>query len=113
MTLNEQKEAAMFKITLTIAVTVILGTFILVESGIIDSLLSFLLSGAVPGTTLTVSPNLMMVGFAAIAWLVLVRMTALGTLNIVTIRRLVTRHHKRKERMPKKRFGLIPSNLDR
>lgn len=113
MTLNEQKEAAMFKITLSIVVAALVSTFVLVESGIIDSLLSFLLSGAVPGTAFTVSPNLMMVGFAAIAWLVLIRMTALGTLNIVTIRRLVTRHHKRKERMPKKRFGLIPSNLDR
>lgn len=103
----------MLKIVFSITIIAIAGVFVFVESGVLDALLTFLLSGAVPGTSLTISPNLMMVGFGAIAWLVLVRMTALGTLNIVTIRRLITERHERKARMPKKRFGLIPSNLDR
>lgn len=103
----------MFKTAFSVILASILGTYILVESGVVDSLLTFLLSGAVPGTSLTISPNLMMIGFGAAAWLVLIHMTALGTLNIVTIRRHINRHHKRKERMPKKRFGLIPSSPDR
>ncbi|OGL22181.1 hypothetical protein A2707_02490 [Candidatus Saccharibacteria bacterium RIFCSPHIGHO2_01_FULL_45_15] len=79
----------------------------IIDSGISDALLAFLLSGAVPGTTLTVSPTVMMIGCIAAAWLVLFRLTALSAINVVTMRRLVNHHSKRQARMPKRRYSRI------
>ena len=90
------------------------GWFILIESGVSEALLTFLLSGSVPGTSLTISPYLMIAGLAATAWLVLFRLTAFGALNIVTVRRLISRYAKRQQRMPKRRYRkLTPARLDR
>lgn len=95
-------------------IAMIAGWFILVESGVSEALLTFLLSGSIPGTSLTISPNLMIAGLGATAWLVLFRLTAFGALNIVTVRRLVTRYTKRQQRMPKRRYRkLTPARLDR
>ena len=86
---------------------IIIATFVLVESGIVDALIVFLLSGSVPGTSIVVSPTSMMIGLAAITWLVLTRITALGTLNLMLMRRLVKRHTLKQERMPKRRYSRI------
>jgi hypothetical protein len=92
---------------ITVIIAFITSFYIVVESGMADALIVFFLSGAVPGTNIIVSPTAMMVGFAAIAWLVLMRMTALGTLNIITMNRLVKRHTEKQRRMPKRRYGRI------
>jgi hypothetical protein len=84
-----------------------LGYALLFQSGVADALLMFLLSGGIPGTAVVIPPNLMMVGLAAIAWLVLFRMTALGAVNLVTMRQLVSRATHRQSRMPKRRYGRI------
>lgn len=91
-----------FFIILSIAATVAV-----IDSGISDVMLAFLLSGAVPGTDFTLSPTVMMIGCIATAWLVLFRFTALSAINLVTMRRLVNRHSKRQARMPKRRYSRI------
>ena len=90
------------------AMAIIGGSFLMVESGIFDALLSFWLSGGIPGTDLTISPNLMIAGLIATAWLVLFRMTALGTMNAMLVKRLAARQTRR-QRMPKKRYTAIES----
>lgn len=87
-------------------ITIVIA-FVLTQSGIIDALILFLLSGAVPGTSIVVSPTAMMIGLAAITWLVLTQLTALGTVNLMTMRRLVKRHTLKQERMPKRRYSRI------
>lgn len=92
---------------ISILFVAIITAFILVESGIVDSLIVFLLSGAVPGTSFVVSPTAMMVGLATITWLVLTRITALGALNLMAMQRLVKRYSKKQARMPKRRYSRI------
>ncbi len=79
----------------------------IIDSGVSDALLAFLLSGAVPGTAITLSPTVMMIGCAAIAWLVLFHLTALGAIKMVAMRRLVSHHNRRQARMPKRRYSRI------
>ena len=78
-----------------------------IDSGVSDALLAFLLSGAVPGTTMTLSPTVMMIGCVAVAWLVLFHLTALGAIKMVAMRRLVNHHNRRQARMPKRRYSRI------
>lgn len=80
---------------------------LLLESGVIDSLVLFLLSGAVPGTSIIISPTAMMAGLVAVTWLVLTRITALGALNLMTMNRLVKHYLKKQQRMPKRRYSRI------
>lgn len=90
-----------------LTISIALGWFVLIESGMADSLLAFFLSGAVPGTSLTISPNTMLFILASVAWLVLFRATALGALNLMTMRRLVRRYSHRNQRMPKRRYSRV------
>ncbi|MBI3889156.1 hypothetical protein HY312_01070, partial [Candidatus Saccharibacteria bacterium] len=85
----------------------IVASVIFIQSGIVDALIVFLLSGAVPGTSIVVSPTAMMIGLATVTWLVLTQITALGTLNLMTMRRLVKRYGKKQDRMPKRRYSRI------
>jgi hypothetical protein len=78
---------------------------IFVESGVATSLMLFLLSGTIPGTSFTISPNVMLFAIGAIAWLVLLRMTALSTLNFIAMKKLIAKHIARRERLPKRRFN--------
>ena len=90
-----------------ISFTIIMALAVLIESGVIDALIVFLLSGSLPGTSIVLSPSAMMFGLVAITWLVLTRLTALSTLNLLTMRRLVKRYSKKQERMPKRRYSRI------
>lgn len=90
-----------------ISMSIMLLAAALIESGVIDALLVFFLTGSLPGTSIALSPTAMMAIMAATAWLVLTRMTALGTINIFTIRRLVKRYARKNERMPKRRYSRI------
>lgn len=93
--------------TVFFTILLIAAFIAIIDSGVSDALLAFLLSGAVPGTAFTVSPTVMMIGCAAVAWLVLFRLTALSAINLVTMRRLVNRHSKRQAQMPKRRYSRI------
>lgn len=79
----------------------------LIQSGVVDALAVFLLSGSLPGTPIALSPTMMMLILIAAAWLTLARLTTLGTLNVLTVRRFIKRHAIKKARMPKRRYSRI------
>lgn len=95
------------KRTVLFAISAILSVVLLFESGIASSLLAFLLVGAVPGTNISISPNIMLAVIAAITWLFFMHTTVLGTFNLFTIKRLIEKHTARRERLPKRRYGQI------
>lgn len=97
----------MTKIALS-AMAIVGGYFLMAESRMLDALVSFWLTGNVPGTSLTVSPNLMIAAFVATAWLVLFRLTALGALNALLVRRFAVRQARR-QHLPKRRYNVIES----
>lgn len=86
---------------------IILSLVMFAESGIFDALLVFLLSGMLPGTSIIVSPTMMMAGLIAISWLAIARITALGAINILTVRRILKRINRKQIRMPKRRYSRI------
>lgn len=92
-------------ITTTLIAFVLL--VVLFESGIIDALLVFLLSGSIPGTPIALTPSMMMAILTASAWLLLVRVTALSSTHFKAIRRHLKRTVKKQDHMPKRRYGRI------
>lgn len=90
-----------------IFITLIVGAAVLVESGIIDALMVFLLSGSLPGTSITLSPNVMMFVLVAASWLAINRMTSFTLASPRTIRRLAKRYLHKQDRMPKRRYSRI------
>ena len=78
--------------------------FVLVQSGVIDALLIFLLSGAIPGTTWSLPAGLMLVGWVATALILTFRWTAIALISELDLRRRTAKYLARKDRMPKKRF---------
>ena len=93
----------MRKITTGILIAVVL-VIVLFESGVIDSLLVFLLSGSIPGTPITLTPSMMMALLAVSAWLLLARLTAF---NARVVRRHLHRRLKKQKHMPKRRYSRI------
>ncbi len=90
-----------------ISATATTSLVILAESGIIDSLLVFLLTGSLPGTSIVISPSMMMAGLIAAGWLSITRITSFDTTQIRRMRRLVKRYTTKQERMPKRRYSRI------
>jgi len=80
---------------------------ILGESGILDSLLLFLLVGAVPGTSYTVPWSVMLLIIIGIMWLVIFRFTLLDSFQSVSSKKIAKAHVQRKKRMPKRRFEQV------
>lgn len=88
-------------------ITSIVISVVLFESGVINSMIAFLLAGVVPGTDIIITPNSMLFIIGAIAWLTLLHTTVLGMVNIRSLRKLVATHSERQKRLPKRRFGQI------
>ena len=88
-------------------VSLVIITMLLVRAGVLDSLVIFILSGAIPGTTLQLPPSAMLLGVVAITWLLVMHMTTHQFRSYVAFRRLVTHYTKRNDRMPKRRYGRI------
>lgn len=82
---------------------VFLAILVLSESGILNSLLIFLLIGAVPGTSINLSPNLMLIAIGAISWVILFNLIAVKLTDFLKTKQ----HSKRHERMPKRRYSRI------
>ncbi len=81
---------------------------ILVKSGVLDSLMIFLLVGQIPGTSYAIPSSVMLLVITSIIWLLVFRFTAIEALNSLSLRR--SAKHKaaaRKKRMPKRRFGQV------
>lgn len=62
------------RLTLAVASLVIL-LVILIKSGVIDALLMFILIGAIPSTSLVLSPSVMITIVIAIGWVALINIS--------------------------------------
>ena len=80
---------------------------ILNEFGILNSLLMFLLVGAIPGTEYNVPWGVMLLVTLSILWLVIFRFTLLELFVSITNKKSAKLHLERKKRMPKRRFSQI------
>lgn len=80
---------------------------ILGVSGILDSLLLFLLVGAVPGTNYTVPWSIMLLIIVGIMWLVIFRFALLDSFQAISTKKSTKAHVQRKKRMPKRRYSQI------
>ncbi len=78
--------------------------FMLSKSGVLDALLIFLLVGAIPGTSWSLSAGLMLTIGIITVLLISFRYTAIALINELDLRRRTQKYIARKERMPKKRF---------
>ncbi|MFZ1360453.1 MAG: hypothetical protein WAS27_00245 [Candidatus Saccharimonadales bacterium] len=92
-------------ITYTVLVALLLN--VLVLSNIADSLFVFLISGSIPGTPVALSPSVMMLLLAVIAWLVVARLASFTPSRLLAIHRAAKRHIKRSSTMPKRRYSRI------
>lgn len=91
-----------------IAVSVIfLILFVLGKSGVFDSLLIFLLVGAIPGTDWSLPAGFMLTLGLLTAVLIAFRYTAIALVEELDLRKRTRKYIARKERMPKKRFRSI------
>ncbi len=80
---------------------------ILVQSGIVEALLVFLLSGSIPGTSFVISPNAMIIGLILTAWVVIAKLTASSISRVIATHRFSKRNSSRQERMPRRRYDRI------
>lgn len=80
---------------------------VLSKSGVLDSLLMFVLVGAVPGTNWSLPAGLMLYVCAIATLLLATRYTAVAILEELDLRRRTRKYIARRERMPKKRFRSI------
>lgn len=97
----------MAKKAVIISILVFVSVLILSESGVLNSLLVFLLIGAIPGTSVTISPTLMLTMAGAGLWVMIFHFTAGKFISSRQTKRLIKKHITRKQRMPKRRYGQI------
>lgn len=97
----------MAKKAVIISILVLTIVVVLSESGVLNSLLIFLLIGAVPGTTITISPSLMLLTAGAGFWAVIFHFTAGKFISSRQTKRLIKKHITRKQNMPKRRYSRI------
>lgn len=101
-----QKGRIMKKHTI-IPILAVISIIFIIKSGIIYSFAIFLLVGVVPGTTYVVPSNIMLLIISAIAWIVLLRFTAIEIFYTYAHKRSAKQHIERKKRMPQRRFSEI------
>jgi inner membrane protein involved in colicin E2 resistance len=87
-------------ITLSIAV-------LLVNSGVLNALVMFLLMGQIPGTSYSIPASAMLALLSATTLLIAASIVAAKMQHTTTIRRLIKKHLAHKARMPRRRFGQI------
>lgn len=97
----------MAKAAVLLSVSVIFACVILSKSGILQSLLVFLVVGAVPGTAIDIPPTVMLFLAGAGIWAIVFHFTAGKFISSRQTRRLIKRHTARRQRMPKRRFSQI------
>lgn len=95
------------KKAIIISCVAITGLILLEQSGILNSLLLFLLVGAIPGTDYNVPSSIMLLLIASIVWLIIFRFTAIEAFYSVSVKRSAKRIAQHKKRMPKRRFSEI------
>ncbi len=95
------------KKTLTFTLLALAGLVVLVSSGAVNSLILFILVGAVPGTNYTVPSGIMLLVMITIIWMVIFRLAVVEALYSITTTRLKKRHIERKKRLPSRRYDQI------
>ena len=95
------------KKAIIIACAASLGLVILVKSGVIDSLVLFLLVGVVPGTNYVLSSNVMLLIIISIVWLFVVRFAAVELFYFIMDKRTKALKATYKKRMPKRRYSQV------
>ncbi len=93
-----------------VVVWLLIGIFIVLvlgESGILTSLLMFLLVGAIPGTGYAVPAGVMLLVMTISAWFVLLQFAAFKLFRSWSLRRLTEQHQITKKRMPRRRYSQI------
>jgi arginine exporter protein ArgO len=83
------------------------GLFALAQSGLLESLLLFLLVGAVPGTDYSIPSHVMLLAIIGIVWLIVVRFMAVELFYSYMDKRAKEQKTVHKKRMPKRRFSQI------
>jgi len=86
---------------------VAVGLALLIESGIFNVLVAFLLVGAIPGTTYSIPPAFMLLLIIAVSWALLFRFAAIETFYSVVTKRGTKTAAERKKRMPSRRYHRI------
>lgn len=80
---------------------------ILVKSGMVDSLMLFILGGIVPGTNFVVPSTFMLLIMASAAWLVLFSFVPSGIFSTPTKKKSAKKSQNTKTRLPKQRFKQV------
>ena len=80
---------------------------ILNESGIFNSLLMFLLVGAIPGTEYNVPWGVMLLVSVGVLWLLFFRFALFELFLTISSKKSARAHAERKKRLPKRRFSEI------
>lgn len=70
----------------------------------------FLIIGAIPGTTFSVPPTIMLVTFIAISWLLIFRFSITKLTNYIVEKRRHLKQIARNRNMPKRRLGRIKTD---
>lgn len=95
------------KKVIVIACLACLGLVILIKSGVIDSLVLFLLVGIIPGTNYVVPSSVMLLAIFSIVWLLVVRFAAIELFYMFIDKRTNSSKTNHKKRMPKRRYSQI------
>lgn len=86
-----------------IAIVSFLVLLALSESGILNSILFFILVGAIPGTSYAVPAGLMLLIIALCSWLIVVRLATFA----ISLHRLTKRHIAANKHLPRRHYSRI------
>lgn len=95
------------KQSIAITLASILVVIVLAESGALNSLLMFLLVGAIPGTHYAVPAGFMLIVIALCIWIALARFTVFSVLRRFVMRRLTKQKATVKKRLPRHRYAQL------
>ena len=90
--------------TITIAIIIAISWIVLSSSHISDAFVNFIIIGAVPGSTATLSPTMMLAILTAFVGTLLFRMLVRRLHVLRKIRYHFTHLTAKQERLPKRRF---------
>ena len=85
----------------------LLACAILIQSDVIDSLLMFIMAGAIPGTSYSIPPVLMLMIIFAVFWMAFFRMVVRPIARRHAGEQKLKKHAAHKKRMPTRRFKRI------
>ena len=95
------------KKVIIITLTSIAILTVLVKSGMVDSLMLFVLGGIVPGTNFVIPSTFMLLIMASAAWLVLFSFVPSDVFSTMTKKQPAKKPQNAKARLPKQRFKQV------